>query len=216
MVRFRRRQPGGRRAWDDDHRCFLTHGMSVSSSTTWDEFSSTPQSELPAEVVDEMADAWLVFGEEIMGHVETDRARWCGCRPYGWWLCESTELRDESLDSGEQLERLGQLAEWELKELKRCACGPGNEYYTPQFRRSWSWWRFLSPERRDSAVSEAEQLCRMGADTLTQRERYIVANHDDLPEIKARTHYYHYYQLDHLSDAEILFLGLPMETGENR
>lgn len=130
----------------------------------------------------DMAAAWPVLRETIL-------ASWnyVGQRCLGWWLYEAPKRRNRKLPEVEQLERLGQLSESELETLKLSACGIANEYHEAPFRRSWSWWRFLSPQVRNWHIDEACQLLGM-VDELTWRENYIIANGKDIEGIEGMPH----------------------------
>jgi hypothetical protein len=44
-----------------------------------------------------------------------------GQRPFGWWLFDADEPRDENLDEADQLERMGRLTDHEREILERRA-----------------------------------------------------------------------------------------------
>lgn len=90
-------------------------------------------------------------------------------RPAAWWHFDGY-LRDEGQPESEQIYSLGMLRDDELLLLRHL----NPVYHSWPFRRWWSFWALQSPEPRDDAVSELDQLERMGV--LTDRERTYLAD----------------------------------------
>ena len=130
-----------------------------------------------------------------------------GERPSLWWELASPQPRDKCIPQVQQLHAMDELSEDELAALEAAAemaniglheSLPGN--YSP-FRRSWSFWTFISPEPRDTSISELEQLQRLGA--LTPAEQLIAEN-----PIAAQNAGMG-YRSDHLTAAECRLMRLP-------
>lgn len=124
-----------------------------------------------------------------------------GNRPWCWWLWDSKQPRDVELEEAEQLFRMGELAQWEIAALVQ---SPLASYVRWPFRRSWLWWEFLAPERREARTPEAAQL--VSIEELTAQEQAIV---EDPRKAMSngfrggRTRFYY------LSQAERDLLGIP-------
>jgi len=92
-------------------------------------------------------------------------------RPFGWWQFNSSERRDPSIaDEAEQLRRMGELTDQDMRQLYDRECGDNRDY--PAFRRPISWWWFHTTEGRDYGTPEGLQLERIGA--LTEGERGLL------------------------------------------
>lgn len=212
MPRPRTRSMTARRGWGSAERSWLEMGYDFVERSAWHAYDAVAASEIPKDILADIEGAWRQFGDDLMAEFANDLIYWCGRRPWGWWAFDAPERRDESRDEREQLEALGLLTAAELSELRQRAesAGEGNYMHSDPFRRSWSWWRFVAPERRNRKISEAEQLVRLGGDILNPRERHIVGHKRDFSEIQKQfrrlpddtSH------LRHLSDAERKFLGL--------
>ena len=141
----------------------MLHGPIPAGSISSDEITQLYKENRPAFDVLREPRAVVKPGDKF-GHFPGDRS-------WGWWQADSPEPRKPELIEVEQLDRLGQLSDEELRMLERDVnWPPPNEMSAHLFERPWAWWRFVSPDLRDWSSSEAVQLVTMGRKHLTDRE----------------------------------------------
>ncbi|HEX3998960.1 MAG TPA: hypothetical protein VHX65_10445 [Pirellulales bacterium] len=212
MPKINRRHVA-RREWTADHKDFLRYGLDV-FRCVW---GREPKGGWPADMLDEMRLAWEHFRDELLA----EHADKLG-RPWAWWKFEADEklltFWDEStadmndVREAEALDRGGLLSPAALEKAasdRQAIAGLENESWPRVFRRSWHWWRFVSPELRDYCKPEAVQLVeveRRGGEVLNAREKAIAETKaDPMAEQAAAFNVTRVF----LSSAEVEVLGLP-------
>jgi len=214
MPRIKRKHSRQRIGWNEDHKRQLVHGYSMfAGSDDWGDFQELRRPERDnwpePEVLAEMSEAWSDLRDEIMAEYSDSLSR-----PWSWWLFDNGYSPNDALRMTGDREKatLDEMGELTAKALAKAAAddyltrGILNDVHQRAFRRSWGWWRFTSPERRDESKPQAVQLVeleRHGAEVLTSRELYIVAN------LEERQVYRRGACPTWLSAAECAALGLP-------
>lgn len=113
MPRLRHRR-AVRRQFDDDHRCYVYKGMCFAGGE-WSQFDCRPMRDIPPDVLDDMAEAWEQYRDELMDQVANDLRYWAGMRPWGFWAFDY--VRDDSMTEAAQLTAMGMLFPGELEQL---------------------------------------------------------------------------------------------------
>jgi hypothetical protein len=198
MPRIKRKTKRALREWNLSHKMQLRSGHDFFGDAWGDAHQLERQGNPGAakawpdkDTLDDMIAAWEHFRSELMEETKDSLTR-----PWAWWEFDAPEEIGEdgrrwpTECQADYLDARGMLTP---KALAIAEADPQithavrNEAYEPGFERSWGWWRFLAPQRRDHEVSQAMQLVAMyrdGEDVLTKREKYVIEHGVDDPFYK--------------------------------
>lgn len=179
MPRLKRKTPRHRDQCGSDEVWFLVSGFALAGPGAWGLGQGLKYHDLPDETKAEIEKVYFANRDKVFERFH--RFPQPGKRPWAFWEFEHPECIGNGLPDEENLSRLGLLTDDELTaiEAKETSSNPpGSGFHDPPFRRSWGWWRFVSPEPRDWDTPETKQLTRLPS-FLTEREKQILVDGTD-------------------------------------
>ena len=167
MPKVKRRSKHARRALGTAHIMQLKYGWDFLHGAWGDGSRNAPYvlgSE--AETLADMQNAWQGLRDKLL---QSWIAKKPGSRPWAFWRFDAAEERDKTLHEPEQLAALGELIAAE-RRARILADKRALQIGLPQpLTRPWGWWITDSPQPRNYAIDEAEQLAEMGELTETEQ-----------------------------------------------